>query len=145
MQEVTIGDGEDRSWRNNLADLIETLERAWRLANAQDHEEGQGTIYELLLAARGRALWRLAQCGGLIGAEYCNECAEAKGTVTDVEGGDMGPLVVYCRPSGNQPPVGTQRLCDIDCDHFFRVPGSAALDALAIAELLRQPPKGEGN
>src|SRR5262245_46048345 len=133
MQKSTISNGD-------IADLIKALERAWELALDLDID-GEDAIYELLLAARGRALWRLADCGGLLGSEYCNHLAEVKGTVAEVIHGEVGPLVVYRRAPGSQSPIGTEKLSEIACDHFFRVPGSEAVHSLAIAELLRQPAK----
>ena len=58
---------EDRDWRDSMAELIEVLEHAWGLViHLPDELEGEKAnkaieaIYDLLLAAREKALWRLA-------------------------------------------------------------------------------------
>ena len=139
---------EDRDWRDSMAELIEILEHAWGLViHLPDELEGEKAnkaieaIYDLLLAAREKALWRLARCGGLIGTELCDEFAEVTGTVTDVGCGGSVPLIVYRCPPGSEYPGGSEYLKDIGGESFFRVPGSTAIYTHAIVELLRQPQK----
>ena len=121
----------------DLASLIETLEKAWELALHLELEEHENALYRLLRKADERALWRLAHSGGLIGAEYCDECAEVIGTITEVDCTDLTPMFVYRRPPGSECPNGSEYLRR-SCGPFFRLPGSFAYAHMATAELLRK-------
>src|SRR5215831_4932256 len=106
------------STNEKLAELIDTLEKAWATAmdlNTDDDRydefrEYEKTLYALLNKVNDRAVRRLAYNGGLIGTEYCNECAEVIGTVTKVDCSDLSPMVVYDRPPGSEYSSGGEYL-----------------------------------
>lgn len=126
-----------------LANLIETLDRAWLDLVVAGHEhldDLEDALYRLARKANERALRRLAHNGGLIGAEFCDECAEVRGTVTEVDSTDVMPMIVYQPVPGSEPEQydGSVYVGGDLRGQFFRIPGSSAYDRLATAELLRK-------
>ena len=124
-----------------MADLIEHLEEAHTLARVLGIDERP--LYEMSKEFNKKALWHLARNGGLVGTEVCNERAEVKGRVADVDcESDIfpAPLVIYRLPSPNSEHSPNCVYIDEVTEQFFRMPGSSACGGDATVELLRQPP-----